>query len=152
MILFRSVQIFKFFYKKPLDYNVMVWSSNFKDRCECEAWFSFTLGQTNVWWYLNKILLNLKIKFAIWHVYAETEGRRTSCNPFTSALEGDVWPAPPFYRFTLEEDDALIVQEAGCASEPLWRNSKYLAPTGIRFPDRPTRSVSEYWLRYTCLH
>jgi hypothetical protein len=69
-----------------------------------------------------------------------------------SALDGDVWPAPRFYRFTFEEDDALIVQEAGCASEPLWRNSKYLAATGIRFPDRPVRSESEYQLRYTGLH
>jgi hypothetical protein len=114
------VQVFKFFTKFLLYYNVIARSSNIRDRCECEAWFSYTLGEKNVWWYLNKIMLNLKIKFAICHVYAETEGRWTSSSPFTtSALEGDMWPAPRFYCVTPEEDEAFIVQEAGRASEPL---------------------------------
>jgi hypothetical protein len=60
------------------------------------------------------------MKFALWHVYANTEGRRTSSNAFTtSAVEEDVWSALRFYSFTPEEVTAIIVQEVGWASEPL---------------------------------
>jgi len=72
------------------------------------------------------------MKFALWHVYADTEGKRTSSNEFKkSALEGDRWSALRFYSFTPEEDTALILQEAGRASKPLWTSTKYLTPTRI---------------------
>jgi hypothetical protein len=53
------------------------------------------------------------MKFAPWHVYADTEGKRSSSKQFTrSALEDDGWSTPHFYSFTPEEVAALIVQEA----------------------------------------
>jgi hypothetical protein len=47
-----------------------------------------------------------------------------------------------------ERDPVPIVQEAGWAPGPVWTAAKYLAPTGIRSPDRPVRSESLYRLRY----
>ena len=41
-----------------------------------------------------------------------------------------------------------IIQEAGWAPGPVWRGAENLAPTGIRFPDRPARSESLYRLCY----
>jgi hypothetical protein len=41
-----------------------------------------------------------------------------------------------------------IVQEAGWAPESVWTGAENLAPTGIRFPDRPARSQSLYRLSY----
>ena len=37
-----------------------------------------------------------------------------------------------------------IVQEAGWAPEPVWRGAENLAATGIRCPDRPARSNTDY--------
>ena len=42
----------------------------------------------------------------------------------------------------------LIVQEAGWAPGPVWTGTENLAPTGIRSPDRPARSLSLYQLSY----
>jgi hypothetical protein len=41
--------------------------------------------------------------------------------------------------FTPGKDPVPIVQEAGWASEPVWRGAEILAPTGIRSlgPSRP---------------
>jgi len=50
--------------------------------------------------------------------------------------------------FTLGKDRVPIVQEAGWAPGPVWTGAENLAPTGIRSPDRPTRSQSLYRLRY----
>jgi len=50
--------------------------------------------------------------------------------------------------FTTGKDPVPIVQEAGWAPGPVWTGGKNLAPTGIRFPDRPARSQLLYWLRY----
>ena len=50
--------------------------------------------------------------------------------------------------FTPGKDPVPIVQEAGWARGPVWTATEYLAPTGIRSPDRPTRSQSLYRLRY----
>jgi hypothetical protein len=47
-----------------------------------------------------------------------------------------------------EKNPVSIVQEAGWASGPAWTGAENLAPTGIRFPDRPARSQSLYRLRY----
>ena len=39
------------------------------------------------------------------------------------------------------KDPVPIVQEAGWAPGPVWTGVENLAPTGIRSPDRPARSV-----------
>ena len=41
-----------------------------------------------------------------------------------------------------------ILQEAGWVPGPFWTGSENLAPTGIRSPDRPTRSQLLYRLSY----
>jgi hypothetical protein len=38
------------------------------------------------------------------------------------------------------KDPLPIIQGAGWASGPVWTGAENLAPTGIRSPDRPTRS------------
>ena len=58
------------------------------------------------------------------------------------------WSAPPPGRFTPGEDAVPIVQEAGWAPEPVWNGAENLSPTGIRSPDRPARSKSQYRLSY----
>jgi len=50
-------------------------------------------------------------------------------------------------RFT-SGDTVTIVYEDGCAPGPVWTGVENLAPSGIRSPDSPTRSVSPYRLRY----
>jgi hypothetical protein len=47
-----------------------------------------------------------------------------------------------------ERDAVRIVQEAGCASEPVWMGPENLAPTGVQTPGRPTCTESLYRLRY----
>jgi len=64
----------------------------------------------------------------------------------TTALEGGERSASRPGR--TGKDPVPIVQEAGWASGPVWTGSENLAPTGIRFPDRPVRSQSLYWLSY----
>jgi len=51
-------------------------------------------------------------------------------------------------RFTPEKNPVRIVQEAGWASGPVWTRVENLASTGIRSPDRPSRSESLYRLSY----
>jgi hypothetical protein len=50
--------------------------------------------------------------------------------------------------FTPGKDLVFIVKEAGWAPGPVWTGAENLAPTGIRPPDRPARSQSQYRLRY----
>jgi hypothetical protein len=52
-----------------------------------------------------------------------------------------VMPRP---LFTPRKDPVPIVQEAGWGPGPVWKGAEYLGPTGIRSPDRPTRSLSLY--------
>ena len=67
----------------------------------------------------------------------------------TTALEGGEGSAsPPRPLFTPGKDPVPIVQEAGWAPGPVWTGAENLAPTGIRSPDRPTRSQSLYRVRY----
>jgi hypothetical protein len=47
-----------------------------------------------------------------------------------------------------EGDTVPIVQEAGWAPGPVCTGAENLAPTGIRYPDRPARSELLYRLRY----
>ena len=56
--------------------------------------------------------------------------------------------ATPRPLFTPGKDRVHIVQEAGWAPEPVWTSAENLAPTGIRFPDRPAISQSLYRLNY----
>jgi hypothetical protein len=50
--------------------------------------------------------------------------------------------------FTPGKDPVPIVQEAGWAPRPVWTGVENLAPTGIRFPDRPAHGQSLYCLCY----
>jgi len=50
--------------------------------------------------------------------------------------------------FTPGKDPVHIVQEDGWAPGPVWTDEENLAPTGIRFPDRPARSQSLYRLSF----
>ena len=50
--------------------------------------------------------------------------------------------------FTPGKDPVPIVQKAGWTPGPVWTGTENLAATGIRFPDRPTRSKSLYRLCY----
>jgi hypothetical protein len=61
---------------------------------------------------------------------------------------GGGWSAPHSGRFTPGKDPVPIVQEAGWAPGPVWTCANNLAPTGIRFPNRPARSQSLYRLSY----
>jgi len=47
-----------------------------------------------------------------------------------------------------EKDPVPIVQEAGRAPGLVWTGAENFAPTGIRSPDRPSRSQSLYRLSY----
>ena len=46
------------------------------------------------------------------------------------------------------KDTVRIVQEAWWSPGPVWTGAENLAPTGIRFPDRPAHSQSLYRLCY----
>jgi hypothetical protein len=46
------------------------------------------------------------------------------------------------------KDTLPTVQEAGWAPGPIWTGAENLTHTGIRSPDRPTRSQSLYRLSY----
>ena len=51
-------------------------------------------------------------------------------------------------QFTPWKDSVQIVQEAGWVPEPVRTGAEYLAPTGIRSPDRPAHSEPLYILSY----
>jgi hypothetical protein len=54
-------------------------------------------------------------------------------------------PRPLYPR---ERDPLPNVQEAGWSPGPVWTAAENLAPTGIRYPDRPARSELLYRLHY----
>ena len=64
--------------------------------------------------------------------------------PPTSVLDEGGWSTPHPGRFTPGKDPVPILQEAGWAPGPVWTGAENLASTGIRSPDRPTRSESLY--------
>jgi len=67
----------------------------------------------------------------------------------TTVLEGgEMVSVTPRPLFTPEKNQVPIVQKAGWALGPVWTGAENLAPTGIRFPDRPVRSQSLYRLSY----
>jgi len=50
------------------------------------------------------------------------------------------------------KDPVHTVQGAGSVPGPVWTDAENLAPTGIRSPDRPSRSESLYRLSYPSPH
>jgi hypothetical protein len=56
--------------------------------------------------------------------------------------------ATPRPLYPWERDPIPIVQEARLDPGPVWTDAENLAPTGIRCPDRPSRSESLYRLRH----
>ena len=54
----------------------------------------------------------------------------------------------PRSLFTSRKDPVPIVQKARWAPGPVWTRAENLAVTGIRSPDCPARSQSQYRLRY----
>ena len=72
----------------------------------------------------------------------------SSTLPSTSALDGGGWLTPRPRRFISGKYPVHIVQEAGWAPGPIWTGAENLDPTGIRSPDRPSRSESLYRLSY----
>ena len=70
----------------------------------------------------------------------------------TTALEGGEGSASrPRPLFTPGKDPVPIVQEAGWAPGPVWTSAENLTPTGIRSPDRPTRSQSKPYSTLFCV-
>ena len=63
-----------------------------------------------------------------------------------SGAEVHATPRPLYPRETVP---VSIVREAGWAPGPLRKGAKNIAPTGNRFPDRPSRSESLYRLGYS---
>jgi hypothetical protein len=53
---------------------------------------------------------------------------------------GWVVNATPRLLYSLEGDPVPIVQEFVCAQGAVWTSAGNLAPTGIRYSDRQTRS------------
>jgi hypothetical protein len=96
--------------------------------------------------------LILRIKCKVYprtgHEGPEGEKRYSSTLSLTSALGGGRWTTPRPGRFTPGKESVPIAQGAGRPSAPVWTGARNLAPTEIRCPDRPARSVSLYWLRY----
>ena len=57
---------------------------------------------------------------------------------------GWVVKTTPRLLYARERDPVPIVQENEWATGPVWTSAESLAPTGVRFPDRPARSESLY--------
>jgi hypothetical protein len=61
---------------------------------------------------------------------------------------GEGLASRPGRSFTPGKDPVPIAQETVWAPGPVWTSAENLVPTGIRSPDRPTRSQSLYRLCY----
>jgi hypothetical protein len=66
----------------------------------------------------------------------------------TTALEGVRGQLHALAALYPRKEPVPIVQEAGWALRQVWTGAENLAPTGIRSPDRRTRSQSLYRLSY----
>ena len=82
------------------------------------------------------------------HEGPEGEYRYSSTLSGPRHLDGGGWSAPRPGRFTPRKDPVPIVQVVGWVPGPVWKGAESLAPTGIRFPDRPARSESLYRQSY----
>ena len=102
---------------------------------------------------IQKIVVKIKVKSKVLprtgHEGSAGEKMYSSTLPSTSTLDGGGWSTPQPGRFTHEKDPVTIVQEAGWAPRPVWKDAENLVPTGIRSPDRPARSNSLYRLSYS---
>ena len=78
------------------------------------------------------------------HVGREGEWRYSCTLSLTSALVGGGWSTPRPGRFTPAKDPVPIL--LGGPQGQSGRVRKISPPTGIRFPDRPSRSESLYRL------
>ena len=59
------------------------------------------------------------------------------------------WLTPRPGRFSPEMARFPVYGRTGRPQGPVWAGAKNLAPTGIRSSDRPARSWSLHWLRYS---
>jgi len=93
----------------------------------------------------------LKVKFTIEEA-KKTQGggeyNYTSTVSLTSALDGSGLSMPRRGHITFTKEAVPILKETGRAPRPVWPDAQKLAPTGIRFPDRPCCIESLYGLRY----
>jgi hypothetical protein len=64
------------------------------------------------------------------------------------AIWGWLVNATPRPLYLWGTDPVPILQEAGWATGPVWTGAGISSQSGIRSPDRPTRSKSLYLLRY----
>jgi len=78
------------------------------------------------------------------HEGPEWEHRYSSTLPLTLVLDGGGISRPRSGRFTPVKDSVPILRDAAWAPGSVWTEAKYFAPTGIRYPDRPSRSESLY--------
>ena len=65
------------------------------------------------------------------HEGPEGEQIHSSTLSLTSALNGDGWSKPRPGHFTPRKDPVPIVQEAGCATAPVWTGAENLTPPGF---------------------
>jgi hypothetical protein len=102
-------------------------------------------------WYIRNVNL---CRYSTGKVHPRTghEGpedyRKNSTLPLTSALDRGGWSTPRPGRFTPGKDSVPTVLEAMWTPKSFWTGAEYLAPTGIRSPDRQPRSESLYRLRF----
>ena len=82
------------------------------------------------------------------HEGPQGEQRYSSTLSLTSALDGVGANATPRPLYPRERDPLPILQEAGQVPGPVWTGAENLAPTGVRSPDRPARSESQFRRRY----
>jgi len=74
---------------------------------------------------------------------AQNRNKDSYTHSSTSALYEGGWLRPRPGRFTPGKETQIPkVQEASWAPSSVWTIVENLAPTGIRSPDRPTRSES----------
>jgi hypothetical protein len=113
---------------------------------------SYTAPKPKISYSLNSISCCLKVKCQpiTGTDGSERERVEVQLHTFsTSTLGGGGWrSAPRPSRITPGKNPVPIVQEAGWAPGLVWTGAEYLAPTGIRSPDRPARSESLYRLSY----
>ena len=109
---------------------------------------------------LNQIIsikseVNIRVKFTLVQALRLCTGRTTHWESRSIALlfldhgTRRGWDSATLRPlFTPRKDPVPIVHKAGWAPGPVWTDAENLAPTGIRSPDRPSRSQSLYRLSY----
>ena len=100
--------------------------------------------------HVNCLGIKVEVKFLprTGHEGPEGEQMYSSTLPSTSTLDGVGDQRHAQATLPPGKDPVPIVQEAGWAPGPVWTGVENLATTGIRSPDRPSRSESLYRLSY----